>query len=580
MPEKEDFRFPKLDDRGLVIPDLKKEEKERKKAGAAWGQAKPGGAPFAGARGAAGGARAAASAARASASATRVAASAVRAAAVGEEAAAGAEAAFAAGAGGQAGFFATIFGQVEGVLASLTSTVLGKIAVAVAVALMMGGAALLAYKIVGRAMADASAPPDLAGISSNLKIRPGGGDSSLDYDARAGRGLGLDFGNSQGQAVSPSADAPSGADAAQNTKDANNAGTADMASNTLGGDTSRDKMAHNLSGFKLSTELGGSAGSGGNVAGSNGTPYGAASGVLDKFGMGGSQSGKGGKLSAVALNKTASMGRLEGKAVGGKRGLASGYLARLRGMAPFNAVMRSGGTSVATESNAAAASTQWEASQVAGGTIPSGPSLGGSFAGGGGTQTGGGGTQTGGGQTPSSGGTSTGGGTVPGVTQTPYVPTIEKCNYDAGEYWDGKTCTSLTPNSGKHANVTPWQGMVDAAKIIIGIISAFLLITNVIAIAVNTFGLALGPGLIAAISWLMTYGTYIAGVLGVAITALGLYTRVHYGQPLQGNIMMAAGGCISAAATIWVMLPYGEVAASASIAMAVLGAAAAYFAFF
>jgi len=562
MTEKEDSRFPKLDDSSLVIPDLKKEEKERKKAGAAWGQAKPGGAPFAGARGAAGGARAAASAARAAASAAR-------AAAVGEEAAAGAEAAVAAGAGGQAGFFATIFGQVEGVLASLTSTVLGKIAVAVAVALMMGGAALLAYKFVGRAMADASAPPNLAGISSNLKIRPGGGDSSLDYDARAGRGLGLDFGNSQGQAVSPSADAPSGADAVQNVKDANEAGTADMASNTPGGDAQRDKMAHDLSGAKLSTELGGSASRGNNVSGSNGTPYGAASGVLDKFGMEGSQSGKGGKLGAVALNKTANMGRLEGKAVGGKRGLASEYLARLRGMAPFNAVMRSGGAAPATESNAAAASTQWEASQVAGASNPSGP---------GSTP----GTTPGmtPGTTPSTTPGTTPGNTpvIPGVN--PYIPTIEKCNYDAGEYWNGKTCTSLTPNSGKHANVTPWQGMVDAAKIIIGIISAFLLITNAIAIAVNTFGLALGPGLIAAVSWLMTYGTYIAGVLGVAITALGLYTRVHYGQPLQGNIMMAAGGCITAAATIWVMLPYGEVAASASIAMAVLGAAAAYFAFF
>ena len=556
MSEKEDSRFPKSDDSGLVIPDLKKEEKDRKKAGAAWGQAKPGGAPFAGARGAAGGARAAASAAR-------VAASTARAAAVGEEAA------FAAGAGGQAGFFATLFGQVEGVLASFTSTVLGKIAVAVAVALMMGGAALLAYKLVGRAMADASAPPNLAGISSNLKIRPGGGDSSLDYDARAGRGLGLDFGNSQGQAVPPSADAPSGADAAQNAKEA---GTADMASNTPGGDAQRDKMAHDLSGAKLSTELGGSAGSGGNVSGSNGTLYGAASGVLDKFGMEGSQSGKGGKLNAVALNKTANMGRLEGKAVGGKRGLASEYLARLRGMAPFNAAMQSGGAAPATESNAAAASTQWEASQVAGGATPSGPSLGGSSQGPEGVS-----------QTSPTPGTTPG--TTPGNTPVipgvkPYTPTIEKCNYDAGEYWDGKTCTSATPESGKSKNVTPWQGMVDAAKIIIGIISAFLLITNAIAIAVNTFGLALGPGLIAAISWLMTYGTYIAGVLGVAITALGLYTRVHYGQPLQGNIMMAAGGCITAAAAIWVMLPYGEVAASASIAMAVLGAAAAYFAFF
>ena len=91
------------------IPDLKKKEKERKKAGAGWGGAKPGGSSFSGATGGAG-ARAAASAASS---------------AGGAAGAAGAVGAV--GAAGAAGVARTAgAGWLSSLIARLTATAFGK----------------------------------------------------------------------------------------------------------------------------------------------------------------------------------------------------------------------------------------------------------------------------------------------------------------------------------------------------------------------------------------------------------------------------------------------------------------------
>jgi hypothetical protein len=202
----------------LDIPDLKKkEEEERKRGGAALSSGKPG----TGFTGAVGGNGAAGARAAASSAAAR--------AAAGE----------ALGSSG-----------ILGALAALTSTLIGKVFVAAAVALVLSLAAVLAYKL--RPAGAVSGGPGLAGVGSGLKVRKGGGDRTFAYSGLLAwvRGSGAD----EKSPTQSKEDVPAAPQAQAAAKGGEPAGSGRGASGP------GDRLAHDLSGAKLSTELGGSAG--------------------------------------------------------------------------------------------------------------------------------------------------------------------------------------------------------------------------------------------------------------------------------------------------------------------------------
>ncbi len=151
MAKEEDIIQANAGSPAANIPDLKKKEKERKKAGAAW-RGTPGAAgDFSGAVGGSGAAGAAASAA----------------------ASAAAEGAGLLGAEAGGGFFAGIMRF----LAGLAGTLLGKLAMAAAAFLMMAAAGLLGYEMMKGKGGDASVgTPNLGGIADSLHVHEGGDD--------------------------------------------------------------------------------------------------------------------------------------------------------------------------------------------------------------------------------------------------------------------------------------------------------------------------------------------------------------------------------------------------------------------
>jgi hypothetical protein len=216
-------------------------------------------------------------------------------------------------------------------------------------------------------------------------------------------------------------------------------------------------MAHNLSGAKLSTNLGGGfkndifGGSAGVNAGKGFVPkFGAANGMIGKYGMGAPKSGTGGGIAARP-----SMGS-KGYLMRGNH--SSQSLARLRGMSPYNAQMRAGGTA-GTEASAAAASAQWEASDVVGSQAPTSPTD----------------AQT----TPDPGNGPSGGINDPSGSQG-YTPTVENCGDD--QYWNGTSCTSANLGG---TNVTPWQGLVNTCVMLKDIIDGLLFAAALIATIAN-----------------------------------------------------------------------------------------------
>lgn len=249
------------------IPDLKKKEKERKKGGAAWSGANGGAGSFAGATGG--------TVARAAASA-----------AIG-----------AAEAGETGGLLATISEFLTG----LTATLAGKLAVGAAAFLMMMGAGALAYSLLhggANAGAGGMGRPDLGGIASSLHVRSGDGDMM----GVNGKGE-LAFGASKAPAAPTDATAGAKADdkAAPKADDKSAPNPADAQPYVR-----QDVLAHNLSGSKLSSSLGGDFGGKNIFAGGN-------SGYAPKFNAGLSQlSGMGGKpgvkgnLGSMAVKSTRS----------------------------------------------------------------------------------------------------------------------------------------------------------------------------------------------------------------------------------------------------------------------------------
>ena len=252
------------------IPDLKKKDKERKKAGAAWSGAKPGAGSFSGATGG--------TVSRAAASAAGIG---------GEAAAAAAAEAAGVGAGG-------FFGSISSFLSGLAATLAGKMAIAAAAILLLAGGAMIAAGLLkGGGAAGDGAMGDLGALSSSMKVRMGGSDRT----GVASNGE-IAFDPVNGGAAKPAEKAAAPADAAPAGNPANPL-TPQPEENKDAG-FNRPGLEHNMSGSKLSSSLGGGFGaknifSGGNASNKLGD-------AMGKFNIKG---GEKGRLSATrAANRT------------------------------------------------------------------------------------------------------------------------------------------------------------------------------------------------------------------------------------------------------------------------------------
>jgi hypothetical protein len=170
------------------IPDLKKKEKERKRSGAVWSGARPGGTSFTGATGGSG----------AGAAGVEVAGGAARAA--GAMGAAGSEAgAFAGAAGSQAGAFAGAAGSEAaapaglgwltgpgGWLSGANASFASKALIGVGVATLMAGLGLYGYLRLHAKPASSGA--ELGPITDSLKVRRETGDERLNMAGQANHG--------------------------------------------------------------------------------------------------------------------------------------------------------------------------------------------------------------------------------------------------------------------------------------------------------------------------------------------------------------------------------------------------------
>lgn len=303
------------------IPDLKKKDKERKRAGAAWSGARGAASDFTGATGGTV-SRAAASAASAAAEG----------AAVGLEASGG------------------VFGGLSRFLAGLTSTLLGKVAVAAAAFMMMAGAGLVGYSLMKGGDAGLGVP-NLGGISNSMKVRAGGNDRM----GVASNGE-LRFDPLKPNAPAQEKKAEPAKAAETPATDLKDHVDADAAKSVAG----QDKLAHNLSGAKLSSSLGGEFGGKNIFAGNNANAPkfndGMAKVGLPKMGA---QKGKLGAMQAKGPKATASTRQI----ARGKTSRAIGQLRLAKGMSMLGAQ--------AGSAEAAAASSQgaFDQQQTQGGAL-------------------------------------------------------------------------------------------------------------------------------------------------------------------------------------------------------------------
>ena len=243
---------------GANIPDLKKKEKERKKAGAAWSGARGAAGEFTGATGG--------TVARAAASA------AMEGAMVGAEGLEG---------GG-------LWAMLSRFLAGLTSTLLGKLALAAAAFLLVAGAGLLGYSMMKGKGDGAMGSPDLGGIADSMRVRAGGDDRM----GVAGKGEIAFDPLSASKPAAPAAPVEAKAADAKPAPDAKPDADADKP-------VPQGALAHNLSGAKLSSSLGGDFGNKNIFGGNSAAPkFGAGLSNITKIG------GAKGQLSASRSNSS------------------------------------------------------------------------------------------------------------------------------------------------------------------------------------------------------------------------------------------------------------------------------------
>ncbi len=321
------------------IPNLKKKDKERKKAGAAWSFGRGAGNAFEGAVGGEGGgiARAAAAAAEGEAEVSGSLVSRVLAAFQNAE--------------------GTIFSRIAAALGELTATAAGKMLAAAVVAMMLGAGAIIAAKMLGlgQGQAAGNGSPDLGGIVDNLKIRRDGDASGLDYAKNDGS---VSFGKSAPAGQSAPAGKSEPAQAAPK-QDLGPGAQAPALDNSNINAAARSGMDHPFG--KLSGSLGSAFGGHDVFKSQNYTPF---KGKID--GLGKNLLARG-SASSRAATARAGGNMYRGRRFGSKMNRALG---RLQQMASMNRQLY-GGTQA--EAPAQAASDQFESQRTQGGTPPSAP---------------------------------------------------------------------------------------------------------------------------------------------------------------------------------------------------------------
>lgn len=136
--------------------------------------------------------------------------------------------------------------STNGFLAGLTATLGGKIAVAAATALILGGSGMIGYSVIKGGGASTGAA-NLGGISDTLKVRAPGSDRI----GVASKGeVHFDPAGASAQNQAPAKEEKKPEEAVASTAE-------DAAKENLAG---KDKLEHNLSGSKLSSSLGGNFG--------------------------------------------------------------------------------------------------------------------------------------------------------------------------------------------------------------------------------------------------------------------------------------------------------------------------------
>ncbi|HXT00796.1 MAG TPA: hypothetical protein VN915_09000 [Elusimicrobiota bacterium] len=210
------------------IPDLKKKEKERKKAGAAWSGARGAASEFSGATGG--------TVARAAASAA-------------SEGAAELAAEAAAESGGLFSNIARFFANIAESLgmgdawAAFTASSFGRMAIAAAAFLMVAAAGILGYALLkGNGSANLG-NPNLGGIADSMHVRAGGDDR---FGAKGGE---LRF-----DPLTQAKPAPAAPPKEEKAADEKPAPKPDMDAEKA---MATGQLAHNLSGAQLSSSLGG-----------------------------------------------------------------------------------------------------------------------------------------------------------------------------------------------------------------------------------------------------------------------------------------------------------------------------------
>lgn len=506
----------------VELPDLKKQERERKKAGVAWQGGGTGGAPFTGATGGSGAAAAGAGG--------RAAAAAARAGAAGMP-----------GAGGLSGEISGgIFTRLAQLVARVTATWTGKVAATAAVAVALGAGAYVAVRAFAPAIQQ-DGGPDLGALSSSINIYRGGASTALDYAARAARGMELAKGPAAGK---PDQAGPVG----EAAKDAPPAGDAAKAEGNFesrpGEGANRDLMENNLSGAKLSTSLGGSTFGGKDIFARAESPskFGEAlRGSISRLSFGALDKGRSGRMKANQSRGSRAMAL-------GRRGVKSSKaLAQLRGMQTLNAAMRSGGRG-AGETQSAAATTQFEGSTPIGGSAPTAPVDG---------------------RVPAN---------LPGNTPTDgYVPndisgacTQEQIN----EGWisDGNTCVPQIDVS--YDDKTPWKQMVEQARTILIIATIMTLIAGILGLLGQGF---LATGCSAYVGVLIlaivrVLATIIGILLGGALIFMGNQIA-QMGGGKQGSVFVYAGTAVMIGAAMTIFGNIYPIATMVGMFAAVVGAA-------
>ncbi|MDE2492111.1 MAG: hypothetical protein KGM24_14785, partial [Elusimicrobia bacterium] len=157
-----------------------------------------------------------------------------------------------------------LWGSISEFLSGLTATLAGKLAVGAAAFLMMAGAGLTAYSLLSGGKRASLGLPNLGGITDSLKIRRGGHDRiGVENDGL----IRFPGGEKAAAAKAPPAPAEKTADAKKPYLEKKE--TADA---SKGAWQPQDRLAHNLSGAKLSSSFGNGFGSHNIFAGNSVVP--------------------------------------------------------------------------------------------------------------------------------------------------------------------------------------------------------------------------------------------------------------------------------------------------------------------